>query len=61
LTVTVSIGVAESQSKRSVEDIIKEADKALYRAKQGGRNRIEVAGTARRTRKSPAPKPDPKP
>lgn len=52
LAVTVSIGVAESQPKRTADDIIKEADKALYRAKQGGRNRIELPGPVRRQRKA---------
>jgi diguanylate cyclase (GGDEF)-like protein len=48
LSVTVSIGLAESQPKLSVEEVIQQADKALYRAKQGGRNRIETAGTQRK-------------
>jgi diguanylate cyclase (GGDEF)-like protein len=43
LSVTVSIGIAESLPKKTVEDVIQVADKALYRAKQGGRNRIEIA------------------
>jgi diguanylate cyclase (GGDEF)-like protein len=43
LAVTVSIGVAESQPKLNIEEVIQQADKALYRAKQGGRNRIEMA------------------
>jgi diguanylate cyclase (GGDEF)-like protein len=43
LSVTVSIGVAESRSKAYIDDIIEEADQALYRAKHGGRNRIETA------------------
>ncbi|HEY8670372.1 MAG TPA: diguanylate cyclase, partial [Terriglobales bacterium] len=60
LSVTVSIGIAESQPKKTVEDVIQVADKALYRAKQGGRNRIEIAiAQPKRTRarkfKGPAP------
>jgi diguanylate cyclase (GGDEF)-like protein len=47
LSVTVSMGVAESRSKASIEEIIEEADQALYRAKQGGRNRIETASVPR--------------
>ena len=43
LSVTVSIGVAESQPRMSVGEVIEQADKALYKAKQGGRNRIETA------------------
>ena len=48
LSVTVSIGVAESDSKtREVEQVIQAADKALYRAKKAGRNRVESASEAR--------------
>ena len=43
LSVTVSIGIAESHSKASVDEVIQQADQALYRAKQGGRNRVELA------------------
>ncbi len=39
--ITVSIGVAEKDGElRAPEEVIKAADKALYKAKQGGRNRI---------------------
>ena len=48
LSVTVSIGVAEPNARtREVEQVIQAADKALYRAKQGGRNRVETAGAGR--------------
>jgi diguanylate cyclase (GGDEF)-like protein len=41
--VTVSIGVAEpTTSDRDVDQVIRTADKALYRAKENGRNRVEV-------------------
>jgi diguanylate cyclase (GGDEF)-like protein len=44
LSVTVSIGVAEPNAKtRGVEEVIQAADKALYRAKRTGRNRVEIA------------------
>jgi diguanylate cyclase (GGDEF)-like protein len=42
LSVTVSIGIGESQPKASSEEIISQADQALYQAKRGGRNRIET-------------------
>jgi diguanylate cyclase (GGDEF)-like protein len=48
LSVTVSIGVAEPGPKtREVEQVIQAADKALYRAKKAGRNRVEAASETR--------------
>lgn len=41
--VTVSIGIAESSPQISPEDVVEAADKALYRAKHLGRNRVERA------------------
>jgi two-component system, cell cycle response regulator len=45
LSVTVSIGVAQYDSSRDEEtrDIIERTDKALYRAKQEGRNKVCLA------------------
>lgn len=46
LSVTVSIGVAMSGKRRSVpESVLRAADKALYRAKANGRNRLEIASS----------------
>ncbi|WP_022846674.1 diguanylate cyclase [Desulfurobacterium sp. TC5-1] len=38
--ITVSLGVAERKPGESLEEVIKKADEALYRAKKGGRNRV---------------------
>src|SRR5580692_7692280 len=49
LSVTASIGVATSrQENQSADEVIQAADKALYRAKAAGRNRIETASAGRR-------------
>lgn len=39
---TVSIGVSSSEISDNVDTLVKTADAALYRAKQNGRNRVEV-------------------
>ena len=46
LRVTVSVGVAtwESGGAQSAEGLIREADQALYRAKEQGRNRVAGGG-----------------
>jgi diguanylate cyclase (GGDEF)-like protein len=49
LSVTVSIGVASSAKERSDPDrVLQAADKALYRAKANGRNRVETTSVPRR-------------
>jgi diguanylate cyclase (GGDEF)-like protein len=54
VSVTVSIGVATCPSGASDrEQVLQAADKALYRAKANGRNRIEMA-TSRRSARSKA-------
>jgi diguanylate cyclase (GGDEF)-like protein len=46
--VTVSMGVAESSGRLSTpERVIEAADRALYKAKDNGRNRVEGAGRTR--------------
>jgi diguanylate cyclase (GGDEF)-like protein len=52
LSVTISIGVATAAAERSgPETVLESADRALYRAKANGRNRVEAAtSSTRRTR-----------
>src|SRR5205807_8913886 len=41
--VTISIGVAEKSERHAKSDqVIKSADRALYRAKEGGRNQVRI-------------------
>ena len=40
---TVSIGVAFSRSDYNLDELLELADEALYRAKENGRNRVEIA------------------
>jgi GGDEF domain-containing protein len=55
LPVTVSIGLAASSAERSHPDLVlKAADKALYRAKENGRNRVETVSSARRRERGKA-------
>jgi len=39
---TVSIGITTKDKKENIQDILKEADEALYEAKNNGRNRVEI-------------------
>lgn len=43
LRLTVSIGVASSDNSGQFEQVLKKADKALYRAKASGRNQVQAA------------------
>lgn len=42
VSVTISIGVAEHRAGESPDGLIDRADRALYRAKQSGRDRVEA-------------------
>ena len=43
INVTASFGFSVAAKEKNIDDMTNEADKALYRAKAGGRNRIEGA------------------
>jgi diguanylate cyclase (GGDEF)-like protein len=44
LGVTISVGVTTQPSgtRRSIDELMREADDALYRSKRDGRNRVTV-------------------
>ncbi len=42
VVVTMSLGVAETSSGQKAEELLRSADEALYAAKGGGRDRVEV-------------------
>lgn len=54
LHVTVSLGVASSGAKSEADSVLKAADKALYRAKENGRNRVETSSAIRTGRSKAA-------
>jgi diguanylate cyclase (GGDEF)-like protein len=55
ISVTASMGVATSRRENpTAEEVIQAADKALYRAKAAGRNRVESAESPRRRTRSKA-------
>jgi predicted signal transduction protein with EAL and GGDEF domain len=44
--VAASVGIALDDEQTSVDDLLREADMAAYRAKDLGRNRVELARAA---------------
>ena len=42
--VTISCGVAECRNGDTLESLLERADKAMYKAKQGGRDRTMTSG-----------------
>ena len=45
INVTISIGICEYSSDDNAKTVLQKADKALYMAKENGRNRVEVYET----------------
>jgi diguanylate cyclase (GGDEF)-like protein len=43
LSVTISMGLARRKAGQSAENLLAEADRALYAAKNGGRNQLKLA------------------
>jgi diguanylate cyclase (GGDEF)-like protein len=43
IAITVSVGIAEREPGEPLDSLIARADQALYRAKEAGRNRVELA------------------
>lgn len=48
LPITISLGVGVFSGDREPGEVIKRADQALYRAKENGRNRVEIMDAAAR-------------
>ncbi|MGN6187361.1 MAG: diguanylate cyclase [Conexibacter sp.] len=46
VAITASVGVASARGSVSFEDLFREADDALYRAKRAGRNQVALAAPA---------------
>lgn len=55
IAITVSLGIAASGGRNTfdAEALLQMADEALYRAKQAGRNRVELAVAAEQPLMSP--------
>ena len=55
IPITISVGAAVVEGQGDPDEIIEAADKALYRAKQAGRNRVHLIAAGNRTRATGTP------
>ncbi len=52
ISVTVSCGIStRTEGTQTLQDVLQAADKALYRAKQGGRNQVRLGATRKSRRR----------
>ena len=42
IRITISVGVAELKNTDAANDLVRRADEALYKAKNNGRNNVQV-------------------
>jgi PleD family two-component response regulator len=45
IAISASFGISEWHSGQEIADLLQHADVALYRAKNSGRNRVEIGAT----------------
>jgi two-component system, sensor histidine kinase LadS len=55
IRITISLGVVQAAAGEGPEDIIDRADKAMYRAKERGKNRVELDDGSERRAEVPRP------